>query len=142
MNFAFLVSFLASISTLLGAAVLFIEYKDKNKLISKSLSFASGVMIAVSVLDLIPSSVIGLSKNFYIFPSTLLTLSFMAIGVIVSLLINKYLPSDFEKANAERKHQADGDRGTARCPQGRAGSVHHPACQRRGRANSAHHRGF
>ena len=109
MNFAFLVSFLASISTLLGAAVLFIEYKDKNKLISKSLSFASGVMIAVSVLDLIPSSVIGLSKNFYIFPSTLLTLSFMAIGVIVSLLINKYLPSDFEKANAERKHQADGD---------------------------------
>lgn len=23
--------------------------------------------------------------------------------------------SDFEKANAERKHQADGDRGTARC---------------------------
>ena len=94
MNFAFLVSFLASISTLLGAAVLFIEYKDKNKLISKSLSFASGVMIAVSVLDLIPSSVIGLSKNFYIFPSTLLTLSFMAIGVIVSLLINKYLPSD------------------------------------------------
>ena len=31
MNFAFLVSFLASISTLLGAAVLFIEYKDKNK---------------------------------------------------------------------------------------------------------------
>ena len=69
MNFAFLVSFLASISTLLGAAVLFIEYKDKNKLISKSLSFASGVMIAVSILDLIPSSVIGLSKNFYIFPT-------------------------------------------------------------------------
>ena len=29
--------------------------------------------------------------------------------------------SDFEKANAERKHQADGDRGPARCPQGRAG---------------------
>ena len=105
MNFAFLVSFLASISTLLGAAVLFIEYKDKNKLISKSLSFASGVMIAVSVLDLIPSSVIGLSKNFYIFPSTLLTLSFMAIGVIVSLLINKYLPSDFEKAKDSKLYK-------------------------------------
>ena len=105
MNFAFLVSFLASISTLLGAAVLFIEYKDKNKLISKSLSFASGVMIAVSVLDLIPSSVIDLSKNFYIFPSTLLTLSFMAIGVIVSLLINKYLPSDFEKAKDSKLYK-------------------------------------
>ena len=105
MNFAFLVSFLASISTLLGAAVLFIEYKDKNKLISKSLSFASGVMIAVSILDLIPSSVIGLSKNFYIFPSTLLTLSFMVIGIIVSLLINKYLPSDFEKVKDSKLYK-------------------------------------
>ena len=50
--------------------------------------------------------------------------------------------SDFEKANAEREHQADGHPRAARCAQGRAGSVHHPACQRRGRANSAHHRGF
>ena len=42
--------------------------------------------------------------------------------------------SDFEKANAEREHQTDGHPRAARCPQGRAGSVHHPACQRRRRA--------
>lgn len=105
MNFAFLVSFLASISTLLGASVLFIDYRDKNKLISKSLSFASGVMISVSILDLIPSAVLGLNKNLYLFSSFLLTLSFMSIGIILSLIINKYLPTDFEKVKDSKLYK-------------------------------------
>ena len=92
--------------TTLGAACVFFLKKEMKAGLQKTLlGFASGVMIAVSVLDLIPSSVIGLSKNFYIFPSTLLTLSFMAIGVIVSLLINKYLPSDFEKAKDSKLYK-------------------------------------
>ena len=41
--------------------------------------------------------------------------------------------SDFEKANAEREHQADGHPRAARCAQGRAGSVHHSPCQTRSR---------
>ena len=96
MKFAFLVSFLAGISTVLGSFVLFVKYKSKDGLISKSLSFASGVMIAVSVLDLVPNSVINLSKTFYFLLALLLSFLFLILGIILSLLINKYLPNNYD----------------------------------------------
>jgi len=93
MQFAFVISFLAGISTVLGSLVLFTSYKKKDKLISKSLAFASGVMLTVSVLDLIPNSIINLNKIFYIFPAIILSFIFIVLGIIISLMINKYLPS-------------------------------------------------
>lgn len=105
MKFAFIVSFLASISTLLGASILFINYKDKNTLISKSLSFASGIMLSVSILDLIPSSLLGINKKLYILPSIFLVISFMLIGIISSKLINKYIPNDFENVKDSKLYK-------------------------------------
>lgn len=93
MNFAFLISFLAGISTMLGSLVLFFKYRSKEKIISKSLGFASGVMLAVSILDLIPSSISGLLEVYNIIPTILISAIFIVLGIILSILINKYMPS-------------------------------------------------
>lgn len=53
--YAFLLSTMAGISTLIGFLFIFIK-KDRKKLISSALGFASGVMFTVSITDLIPNS--------------------------------------------------------------------------------------
>ena len=54
--FAFTLSTLAGLSTLLGFLPLLFNLKDESSIILKSLAFASGVMLTVSVIDLIPES--------------------------------------------------------------------------------------
>lgn len=92
--YAFILSFLAGLSTLIGALVIFFDRQKNNKIIVVSLSFAAGVMITVSLSDLLPNcyNMILTSGNF--FPKLILTLIFMVIGIIISMLIDKYLPSD------------------------------------------------
>ena len=54
---AFLLTTLAGFSTLLGAILIFLKFKNKDKIVANSLSFAAGVMITVSILDLVPESI-------------------------------------------------------------------------------------
>ena len=51
--YAFILSFLAGISTVIGALVIFFDKRKNNKIVEVSLSFASGVMIAASVWSLL-----------------------------------------------------------------------------------------
>ena len=60
---AFLLTFIASFSTMLGVLVIYIKNKNHNKIVMASLSFAAGVMIAVSITDLIPESILLLGNN-------------------------------------------------------------------------------
>ena len=99
--YAFILSFLASISTLLGALIIFIDKNKKNNIVSASLSFAAGVMICVSITDLIPSCYNTLLNNDKII-KILLTLIFIVIGIILSMLIDKYLPDNY-KENSDDK---------------------------------------
>ena len=55
---AFLLTFIAGFSTMLGVLVIYIKSKNHNKIIMASLSFAAGVMITVSITDLIPESIL------------------------------------------------------------------------------------
>lgn len=92
--YAFLLSSLAGLSTLIGTIIIFFKHKNINSIIAKSLYFAAGVMITVSITDLIPESFKILTSKFYLFPSILILLIFLSIGVIFSLLIDKYLPDN------------------------------------------------
>lgn len=94
--YAFLLSFLAGISTLIGALIIFLDKRKNNKIVTISLSFAAGVMICVSLTDLLPNSFNMILKNTNFFPKLILTLIFMVIGIIISMLIDKYLPSEYE----------------------------------------------
>ena len=94
--YAFILSFLAGISTVIGALLIFLDKDKNNKIVTLSLSFAAGVMICVSLTDLLPNCYNMILNISNIFPKVILTLIFMVIGIIISMLIDKYLPSEYE----------------------------------------------
>lgn len=91
---AFLLTTLAGFSTLLGTILIFFKFKNKNKIIANSLSFAAGVMITVSVLDLVPESIKLLRPTSTPFWTITLSFLFIIIGIVISSLIDYYLPSN------------------------------------------------
>lgn len=97
-SIAFILTILAGFSTMIGTIFVFIKKNNENILIS-SLGFAAGVMIMVSFTDLIPESY-SLLKNVYsTFPRILYILIFIVIGIIISMIIDKYLPDNHKSTN-------------------------------------------
>ena len=93
--YAFILSFLAGISTVLGYFIIYI--KNKKNIISYSLSFAAGVMISISLFDLIPSSYNLVMDGSNTFLKLNVTLIFIVIGMLLSMTIDKYLPVEYNK---------------------------------------------
>lgn len=89
--YSFLVSGFAGLSTLIGCIFLFFKRGNQKVLIS-SLAFAAGVMCCVSFTDLLPSSLTMLKTYYLEFPSFLFCAIAFSVGVIFSMLIDKYLP--------------------------------------------------
>ena len=52
-SYPFILSFIASISTVLGYFIIYLKFNIK-KIITFSLSFATSVMLTISITDLIP----------------------------------------------------------------------------------------
>lgn len=94
--YGFILTTLAGLSTLLGTIIIFINKKKNNKIIIGSLSFAAGVMLTVSITDLIPESIHLLNKTFKLFPTIIIMLIFIVIGIIISTTIDKYIPTKRE----------------------------------------------
>ena len=91
----FLLCLIAGLSTLLGSLFIFIK-GNKNNIIKYALAFASGVMLSVSIFDLIPESLTmfqSTTKNSIFFNITL----FIIIGLIIPLFIDKILPSKLDQ---------------------------------------------
>lgn len=87
--YAFTLSTIAGLSTLIGTALIFIKTKNTDKMIVGALSFAAGVMITISITDLIPESLHLLKTKFKPFPAILITAIFIVIGIILSKTIDK-----------------------------------------------------
>lgn len=87
---AFLLTTIAGLSTLLGTVFIFFNFKNTDKLINIALGFASGVMIMVSLTDLIPESYQLLSNSQI--PIVILLIS-INVGIIISIAIDKLIPS-------------------------------------------------
>ncbi len=90
---AFLLTTMAGFSTMLGVIPVFIKLKQENKMIAGSLAFAAGVMICVSITDLIPEAISMLENYYNGFLTVLLSFIFLIIGIMVSSLIDKTLPT-------------------------------------------------
>ena len=93
---AFILSFLAGISTVIGSIIILI--KNNNKIINKVFSFSAGIMISISIMDLIPNSFKLISYG-DLFIKILLILIFMVVGIIISMSIDKYLPPKYYQNN-------------------------------------------
>ena len=93
----FLLCLIAGLSTLLGSLFIFVK-GNKENIIKCSLAFASGVMLSVSIFDLIPESLTmfqSISKN-----SIFLNIMFfIIIGLIIPLFIDKILPNKLDQTS-------------------------------------------
>ncbi len=96
---AFILTIFAGMSTMIGSILVFLK-NDSKKIIIMSLAFAAGVMITVSFTDLIKESYL-LLNNYLLFPRILFILIFITIGIILSMMIDKYLPTK-ENSNLYR----------------------------------------
>ena len=95
--YGFLLTIMAGFSTMIGTILIFIQFKNKERIINTSLSFAAGVMITVSLTDLIPKGVFLIHTKYQMFPSILFMGIFFCVGLLFSMTIDKYLPTDFDK---------------------------------------------
>lgn len=93
-NMAFILTILAGLSTMIGTIFIFIKPKNTNKIISSSLAFASGVMITVSVEDLIPEAINHLRNSLTDINIIIITILGILLGIIISMLIDYYLPNN------------------------------------------------
>lgn len=99
-SYSFLITSLAGLSTLIGMVVICFSKKNPNKIIVSSLSFAAGVMLAVSLLDLVPESIELLTGKYSNVASILFFGIFLSIGVLVSMFIDRKMP-DNNKNNSK-----------------------------------------
>lgn len=90
--FAFLLTILAGFSTMIGTIIMFIKRKNYNNVILSSLAFASGVMITVSITDLIPESILLIRENLSTISTIFISFFGITLGVVISMLIDYYLP--------------------------------------------------
>ena len=95
MLYPLILTSLAGLATLIGVIPIFIKIKNKDYIISAACAFASGVMICISIFDLIPESLRYLSINFnsfykYYFNSS--SICFLILSISVK---NKFIPFDF-----------------------------------------------
>lgn len=85
---AFIISFLAGISTIIGYLPTYISKKHQDKVIVFSLSFSSGIMLMISLFSLIPESYHYLSSHLS-FPIIMILAIYINTGIILSLFIDK-----------------------------------------------------
>ena len=87
-TFAFIITMIAGLSTLLGLIPIYIKFKNINKIICISLAFAAGVMLSVSINSLLEESISLLNKNLNIVKTIILVILFILIGILVSKLLD------------------------------------------------------
>ena len=88
---AFFLTFFSGLSTMIGTIPIFIPIHNENRIISFCLGLASGVMLCISITDLIPESMSMLSHYCNGFLICLLCFLFIVIGLLSSYLIDKKL---------------------------------------------------
>lgn len=91
MLYSLILTSLAGMSTLIGLVPIFIKIKNKEHIISASCAFASGVMICISILDLIPESIRYLNNYFNSFLVIILCFIFLILGIMLSMVLDSYI---------------------------------------------------
>lgn len=101
---SFSLSLLAGLSTLIGFIIVLFAKAKPTKILINSLSFASGVMLCISMIDLIPNSVLLFNFSYNLTFSILLMMTFLVGGIICSIMIDKYLPDNSQKVGGTHSY--------------------------------------
>lgn len=97
--YAFIISSIAGISTLIGFIFIYFKPKNVNRFISVSLSFSATLMILISIFDLIPESFFNILFKYNLIGFVLSFLSFL-IGIILIKCSSKILNNMKEKGSS------------------------------------------
>ncbi len=95
MGLAFSLTMLAGLTTAIGGAIAFITKKDNLKALSIGLGFSAGVMIFVSLVDIIPNSEKLLKVSFPEIFQWLVYGGFI-VGILISVMIDYFLPDHID----------------------------------------------
>ena len=90
-TYAFILTSIAGASTLIGLLPIFFKVKNENKLISMSCSFASGIIISISMFDLMPESIHYIRERFSFIPTIIIVITSIFIGIILSMILDHYV---------------------------------------------------
>lgn len=94
---SFIITFIAGVSTLIGGFIPFLNIENKNKCLSIALAFAAGIMITISIFDLLPESFYYLVDKFDVGLVFLSIVLAMIMGIIVFVFLDKFLTTDVDK---------------------------------------------
>ena len=89
--YPFILTTLAGMATMIGTIPIFVKIKNENRLIAASCAFASGVMICVSIFDLIPESINYLRNDFSSFLIIMISFISIMVGAYVSIGMDKII---------------------------------------------------
>lgn len=94
---AFILSSLAGLSTIIGAFIIFLSKKKSLNFLIGGMSFASSVMLFLSLLDLMPESIYFFNNVYTPFISIIICLIFLSFGICISFIIDRVFPSTFNE---------------------------------------------
>ena len=100
--FALLLTLVAGLSTGIGSAIAFVAKRTNTKLLSLALGFSAGVMIYISFVEIFPDARASFILRYGQFNGSLYTLVAFFGGMLLSGLIDKFIPS------AENPHEMRG----------------------------------
>ena len=89
---AFLMTFLAGLSTVIGGFMTFFVRKESFKMLSLGMSFSAGVMLYVSFMEMMPASTEALSRQMSESSAAGLTALLFFVGIAVCALIDQLFP--------------------------------------------------
>ena len=95
----FLITLFAGLSTSIGGLVVFFGNTEKLNWLSFTMSFAAGVMLYVSFVEILPESFIEFNQSHETNRAFLYVFSFFIIGVFFAILTDKLLPE--QKINSQ-----------------------------------------
>ncbi|MGE4272907.1 MAG: zinc transporter ZupT [Desulfitobacterium sp.] len=103
---ALLLSLIAGMATLLGAAIIFITKSKSERILSASLGFAAGVMLSVSFLDLWAQSQASLVQYLGNRLGVIVSIAFLLLGILFALGIDNFVPHEkTDSSENDKPHQ-------------------------------------
>ena len=95
----FLITLFAGLSTSIGGLVVFFGNTEKLNWLSFTMSFAAGVMLYISFVEILPESFTEFTKSHETNRAFLYVFSFFTVGVFFAILTDKLLPE--QKINSQ-----------------------------------------
>lgn len=104
---AFLLTLLAGLSTGIGSIIAFVSRRTNRKFLSLALGFSAGVMIYVSMVELLAEARTALAAELGMRPGSLAAAASFFGGMLVIAVIDKLIPSEENPHEVKCMENAD-----------------------------------